>query len=70
MYSVEQCRKKAEACVKQAQSAREPERAALLKIAQDWLALADQFAALPTTEPEGSPQRRLTLPPQSRQATS
>ena len=52
MDSVEQCRMKAETCVEQAQSANEPERAALLKVAQEWRALAEQFAALPTTEPK------------------
>ena len=52
MYSVEECRRKAEACVANAQSAHDPERAKLLKLAADWLALADQFAALPTYEDE------------------
>ena len=50
MYSVEQCRKKAADCVEQAQSAKNPERAKLLKLANDWLMLADQFAVLPTVE--------------------
>jgi len=63
MYSVEQCRKRAETCVEQAQSASGPARATLLKVAAEWLALADQFAKLPTTQPERSPQRGQALPP-------
>jgi hypothetical protein len=41
MLSAEECRRRARECVELAQGAREPTRAMLLKLAANWLTLAD-----------------------------
>ena len=42
MYSSEECRKRAQECIEQSHAVRPAESAALRKLAQSWLVLADQ----------------------------
>jgi hypothetical protein len=53
MLSAEECRKRAADCVEQAQGAPEAVRAQLLKLAQNWLVLADD--AMPKKTGQNSP---------------
>ena len=42
MYSVEECRKRARQCVEQAQSCEGADKHRVLKLANDWLTVADE----------------------------
>ena len=55
MYSVAECRKRAQDCVEQAQVARGPDKQRLLKFAQDWLTLADEQEKLHDKIGRGAP---------------
>jgi hypothetical protein len=54
MYSAEDCRERARQCVERAQSARESERPMLLKLAQEWLVLADELISAAPDPHQGS----------------
>ena len=58
MLSAEECRQHAKECVELAQAVGERQKPKLLKLAEHWLALADEASRLEPSNDRGNPASR------------